>query len=129
VRDQLKVPGCEILARVDYASYRPDGTVESSDSRLFITSIDPDTVTPAGLLQTIRDHWQVENCLHWQKDRYWEEDKHYLKWSGKIYTGLTNLALSLLQLMKGDGASIRETAEDVHYEPARVLEKLGFLKE
>jgi len=27
-------------------------------------SRDPGTITPAQLLQTIRDHWQVENCLH-----------------------------------------------------------------
>ena len=53
-----------------YPSYRPDGSVESSDSRLFMSSIDPVRITPAELLQTIRDHWQVENCLHWQKDRY-----------------------------------------------------------
>jgi len=111
---------------VDYASYRPDGSVESSDSRLFMSSIDPDTITPAQLLQTIRDHWQVENCLHWQKDRYWEEDKHYLKWSGKIYIGLTNLAVSLLQLMRCAGESIRATAENVHYNPKNTLRKLGW---
>jgi len=123
------VPGCEILARVDYASYRPDGSVESSDSRLFMSSIDPVRITPAELLHTIRDHWQVENCLHWQEDRYWEEDKHYLKWAGKIYTGLTNWALSLLQLMRCPDETIRATAENVHYDPKNTLRKLGFQTE
>jgi len=114
---------------VDYASYRPDGSEESSETRFFISSLDPGKITPAELLQTIRDHWQVENCLHWQKDRYWEEDKHYLKWSGKLFTGLTNLAVSLLQLMRGSGKSIKATAEDVHFAPQEVLQRLGFLKE
>ena len=126
VRERLNVSGCEILARVDYTSCRPDGSEESSETRFFITSINPDTITPAKLLQTIREHWQVENCLHWQKDRYWEEDKHYLKWCGKIFTGLTSFALSLLQLLRREDESIRAAAENVHFEPRKTLQKLGW---
>jgi len=104
------VPGCEILACVDYASYRPDGPLVSSETRFFMSSIDPGTVTPMQLLKKIRDHWQVENCLHWMKERWWDEDKHYLKWSGDVFIALTNGALSQLKLIampkrddQGDG--------------------------
>jgi len=126
VRERLNVSGCEILLRVDYASCRPDKSVEASETRFFMTSLNPDKITPAELLQTIRDHWQVENCLHWRKDRYWDEDKHYLKWCGKIYTGLTNLAVSLLQMMRRKEDSLKATAEDVHYSPRRALRLFGF---
>jgi hypothetical protein len=123
------VPGCEILARVDYESLRPDGSLESSESRLYMTSLDPGKVTPAELLQTIRNHWQVENCLHWTKDRWWDEDKHYLKRSGNVFITLTNWALSVLKLMQCPGDNIRATAGDVHFAPEETLRMLGFQTE
>lgn len=126
VRERLNVPGCEILARVDYASFRPDGSLESSETRLFMTSLDPDKVTPAELLQTIRNHWQVENCLHWTKDRWWDEDKHYLKHSGSVFVTLTNWALSVLKLMQSPDEPIRATAGEVHYDPLETLQRLGW---
>jgi len=60
------------------------------------------------------------------KDRYWDEDRHYLKWSGKIFIGLTNLALSLLNVLRSENDSIKATAEDVRYEPESVLHSLGW---
>ncbi|MDR0521942.1 MAG: transposase, partial [Planctomycetaceae bacterium] len=55
----------------------------------------------------IRGHWQVENSLHWLKDRYWREDKHKLRKPGlgMIYASLTNLAVSVLQLLPGKASS------------------------
>jgi hypothetical protein len=91
-----------------------------------MTSIDPSQITPAELLQKIRDHWQVENCLHWTKDRWWDEDKHYLKWSGNVFVTLTNWALSILKVMQTPGESIRATADDVRYEPKGTLRRLGW---
>ena len=64
-----------------------------------------------------------------QKDRYWEEDKHYLKWSGKVFISLTSWAVSLLHVMRRRGESIKATAEEVHYAPEKTLQLLGFKKE
>jgi len=38
-----------------------DGTVRSSDTRYFLTSLDPDRVTARELLAAVRAHWQIEN--------------------------------------------------------------------
>jgi hypothetical protein len=63
------------------------------------------------------------------KDRYWEEDKHYIKWSGKVFITLTNMAVSLLYLMRSSDDSIRATAEDMQFDPQQTLQRLGFQKE
>jgi hypothetical protein len=117
-----------MIACVVRELFRPDGSLESHETRFFITSLSSERASPAQLLQTIRNHWQVENNLHWMKDRYWDEDRHYLKWSGKVFIGLTNLALSLLNVMRSAEDSIKSTAEDVRYEPERVLQTLGWQK-
>jgi hypothetical protein len=118
-----------MMACVTREIFNPDGSVESRDTRYFITSLSSEQVSPGQLLQTIRNHWQVENNLHWMKDRYGDEDRHYLKWSGKVFIGLTNLALSVLNLMRGENDSIKETAEDGRYEPEKGLRMLGFQTE
>jgi predicted transposase YbfD/YdcC len=128
VRERLKVPGCRFLVRVDRIVTRPDKTVESHDTRYFITSLDPKRTNPSDLQRLVRDHWQVENCLHWMKDRYWDEDKHYLKNAGHIFVELTNAALSLLQRIKKSDESTKAVAEDFHYAPRKLLHLLGFNK-
>jgi len=109
--------------------FNPDGSLASHESRYFITSLQLDDVPPDKLLQKTRDHWQVENNLHWMKDRFWEEDKHYVKWSGKVFITLTNMAVSLLNLMPCVDDSIRVTAEEVQFAPRQTLQMLGFQTE
>ena len=58
-----------MIACVTREIVKPDGTLESSDTRYFITSLSSERIAPGQLLQTIRNHWQVENNLHWMKDR------------------------------------------------------------
>jgi len=78
------------------------------------------------ILRWIRDHWQVENCLHWVKDRYLEEDRHYLKRGRQVFAKLSNMALSLAKLMQQSGEALVEVAENAHYAPKKVLQKMGF---
>jgi hypothetical protein len=48
---------------------------------------------------------------------------------GLLFIGLTNLELSVLNLMRDKNDSIKETAEDVRYEPEKGLRLLGFQTE
>jgi predicted transposase YbfD/YdcC len=120
------VSGCQIIARVDREVFDPETQKTTKDSRYFISSLDPDKVTPLEVLQYIRDHWQVENCLHWMKDRYWDEDKHYLKKPGTMFAKLTSAALSLLNLMKEPDERVVIRSENVHFAPKETIECLGF---
>ena len=103
---------------------------ESHDVRYFLSSLDPGTVTPGDLQKLVRDHWQVDNCLHFVKDRWWEEDRHYLKHPSVShpFIELTNAALSLLRLLQSPGEMLREIAEDFHHLPRKALQILGFNK-
>jgi hypothetical protein len=73
----LKFPGCEIVLRVDRDLTDPDGNVVLSDTRLFLTSQNPDVVRSDQLLSQVRAHWQIENCIFHIKDRCWHEDQHW----------------------------------------------------
>jgi predicted transposase YbfD/YdcC len=125
-RQPIKVPGCRFLVRVDRIVTRPDKSVESHDTRYFISSLEPARTKPRDLQKLIRGHWQVENCLHRMKDRYWEEDKHYLKHTGNLFVEMTSAALTQLQRFKQGKESIKAIAEDFHYAPEKLLHLLGF---
>lgn len=106
-----------------------DGTLLLHDSRYFLTSVDPDAVTPADLHVDVRGHWQVENCLHFVKDRWWDEDRHYTKRPGlaECFASLTNAALSVLRLIHPPDTALRATAEAIQWRPFSFLQQLGFV--
>jgi hypothetical protein len=100
----------------------------SRESRYFVSSLDPDSVTPCELQAYVRGHWQVENCLHFVKDRWWDEDRHYTKRPGlaEVFASLTNAALSVLRLIHIAGQPLRATAETNQWRPGPLLHRLGF---
>jgi predicted transposase YbfD/YdcC len=105
-----------------------EGTLLSRESRYFVSSLDPDSVTAAELQGYIRGHWQVENCLHFVKDRWWDEDRHYTRRPGlaEAFASLTNAALSVLRLIHPSNEPLRATAERIQWRPRTVLARLGF---
>lgn len=106
-----------------------DGVLLLHESRYFVTGLDPGTVTAAELHAAIRGHWQVENCLHFVKDRWWDEDRHYTKRPGlaESFASLTNAALSVLRLIHPLDRPLRATAELVQWRPLPALHRLGFI--
>jgi hypothetical protein len=128
VRERLNVANCQILARVDHEVLAADDAVVLQESRYFVGSTDPGTVTARDLQQYIRHHWQVENCLHFVKDRWWDEDRHYTKRPGlaESFAALTNAALSVLRLLCPLGLPLRAAAEEIQWHPLPNLDRLGF---
>jgi hypothetical protein len=116
--------------RVDREVRSREGAILSCDSRYFTTSLDPGSVTASGLQSYVRDHWQVENCLHFVKDRWWDEDRHYTKRPGlaDCFAALTNAALSILRLIHSPGQPLRATAESIQWSPCSILYRLGFAR-
>ena len=128
VREQLGIPGCRVLLRLD-KEIRRKGKAPSLETRYFVSSLDPDMVPASEFQDLIRRHWEVENCLHWQKDRYFEEDKHVLEPDiGKIWTVLTNIAVSLAQLLRQGERTLREVHEKCSADPRPVAKRLGLKK-
>ena len=119
LRERLNVPDCQIAIRVDREVRSAEGALLSRESRYFVTSLDPGSVTAAELHAYIRGHWQVENCLHFVKDRWWDEDRHYTKRPGlaEAFASLTNAALSVLRLIHPPDRPLRATAESIQWRP------------
>jgi predicted transposase YbfD/YdcC len=70
-------------------------------------------VTAEELLGLVRGHWSVENSLHFIKDRWWDEDRHYLSRPGlaERFALLTNAALAVLRVTKEEGQPMRARAD------------------
>ena len=71
-------------------------------TRYFATSLDLSRVSASELLRLIRGHWCVENNLHYEKDRWWDEDRHVCRRGGLAtrFTTLLSAAVSVLQVLK-----------------------------
>ena len=67
-REAVSFPGLRLLARVDVET-KPRAGEPTTETRYFAASLDPGRVPPARLLGLVRGHWQVENGLHYEKDR------------------------------------------------------------
>lgn len=124
----MNFSGCQIAIRADREMRAADGTLLLYDSRYFVASISPEAVTASALHRAVRGHWQIENSLHFVKDRWWDEDRHYTKRPGlaEVFAALTNAALSILRLIHPLAKPLRATAELVQWRPWTILDQLGF---
>ena len=77
------MPGCRSVLRLDKPLFlkrvAKEGKLPSFETRSFVSNLDSDVVPASAFQELIRRRWEVENCLHWQKDRYFEEDKHVFR--------------------------------------------------
>jgi predicted transposase YbfD/YdcC len=129
IREQLGIPGCRSVIRLDKETRHPTkGT--SLETRYYISSLDPDKVSASEFQNFILRHWEVENCLHLQKDRYYDEDKHVIvrEWAA-TWTVLTNMALSLGQVLWAGERTLKEVREQCYINPLPNAKKLGWTQE
>lgn len=105
-REALSFPGLRLLARVD-SEVRPREGPPTTEVRYFACSLDPTRVTPARLLGLVRGHWEVENSLHFEKDRWWDEDRHVCRRPG-LAAGFTTLLSAALTALRATGCDAAE---------------------
>jgi predicted transposase YbfD/YdcC len=113
--------------RVDREVRTPDGEVLSHDVRYFVSSLDPDSVTAADLLRYVRDHWRLENGLHFLKDRWWDEDRHHTRRPGlsACLAAINNAALSIHRLRSDPKLPVRAAADYIAWNPDLGLQLLN----
>ena len=123
----MKFPGLRTVVRVDRHTRSSDATV-TSQTRYFATSLDPSAVSAAGLLRLIRGHWCVENNLHYEKDRWWDEDRHTCRRAGlaERFTTLLSAAVSVLQVLKPGGPDepLKARADALNWDIQRAINLL-----
>ena len=118
-----------MLLRVDRETKDRKGNT-TRETRYFVTSLDPATTTAKQLLKYVRSHWQVENSLHYVKDRWWDEDRHWNRRPGlaERLACLVNVALTLLRLTPGTANQpLRAQADELCWNPLRALKIIGAL--
>lgn len=91
-----------------------------------VTSLSPAQASPARVLALNRNHWCIENGLHYVRDVTFDEDHCRIrKHAGaRVMASLRNLAISLLRLAGETNIAqgLRACARD----PQRSLRLLGF---
>lgn len=99
-----------------------DGT-RTCETRYFATSLDPAAVSAADLLRFVRGHWSVENSLHFEKDRWWDEDRHVCRRTGlaERFTTLLSAAVSVLRALNpgGHGEPLKAQADALNWDIQR----------
>jgi len=113
--------------RVDRHTRGSDGTA-SVETRYFATSLDPAAVSAAQLLRLVRGHWAVENSLHFEKDRWWDEDRHVCRRPGlaERFTTLLTAAVSVLRALNpgAPGEPLRAQADALNWDIERAVNLL-----
>jgi len=120
IRETLDLPDCQIALRVDRELRDSDGEIVLHDTRYYVSSLNPDQVTAADLLQHVRQHWRIENGLHFLKDRWWDEDRHHTRRPGlsACMAAINNAALSIHRLRSDLNVPLRAAADYIAWSPA-----------
>lgn len=96
-----------------------NGEIVLHDTRYFVSSLDPEQVTAADLLRHVRQHWRIENGLHFLKDRWWDEDRHPTRRPGlsACLAAINNAALSIHRLKSNPDIPVRAAADYIAWNP------------
>lgn len=123
----MNFPGLRVVLRVDRRTREADGTT-TGETRYFATSLDPGVVSAAELLRLVRGHWGIENSLHFEKDRWWDEDRHVCRRPGlaERFTTLLSAAVSVLRVLHpGEpGEPLKAQADALNWDIDRAINLL-----
>lgn len=73
--------------------------VQRSDVVYGVTSLRPEQAGPKRLLSLVRQHWQLENKVHWVRDVTFDEDRSQVRGGSlpQVMAAFRNTALSLIR--------------------------------
>lgn len=90
-----------------------------------ITSLSEEEATASDLLNYLRDHWKIENQLHYVRDMTLAEDACRVR-SGSAPQVLAALRNAVVHLLSGTGAaSHREAIENLQVHPEKAHKLIG----
>ena len=97
----LTLPGMRqaIAMRKKFTPIDPAAAQRKDEWHYYGTSAPPHRAGPAKLAGIIREHWQIENVLHYSKDYTQGEDRHVLR-KGSAPCILSHLRSMVLGLLK-----------------------------
>jgi predicted transposase YbfD/YdcC len=101
-------------------------TGETHTERAYaITSLTPTAITPAQLLAVWREHWHIENKLHWIRDVTFDEDRSTVR-AGTIPQVMAALRSTAISVARLHGATnIAAACRRYAAQPALALAAIG----
>jgi predicted transposase YbfD/YdcC len=97
----------------------------TNETTYAITSLSPQRATPAQLLTEWREHWHIENKLHWVRDVTFDEDRSTVRHGSipQVMAALRTTAIGLFRVL-----GVTNIAKACRYyaaHPQLVLDALG----
>lgn len=92
-------PGLAQVFQIERHVTMKASRVQRSDVVYGVTSLRPEQAGPERLLGLVRQHWQIENQLHWVRDVTFDEDRSQVR-SGslpQVMAAFRNTALGLVR--------------------------------
>ena len=122
----LQWPGAAQVCRIERT--RQVAGKSSHEIAYAITSLARERAGPEDLLALVRQHWSIENRLHYRRDVALREDHSRIRTGNapQVIAALRNTVLCLVQAMTGPLTAIRETFAQNRLD-AIALAKQGFL--
>jgi predicted transposase YbfD/YdcC len=98
--NSLDFPYVAQVARIERGRVRLKDDREQRETVFCITSLTPEKADATRLLKLNRDHWSIENRLHYVRDRTFDEDRSQVRKRATphMMASLRNLAIGLLRL-------------------------------
>ena len=104
----LDWPGAARVCRIERTRER-SGTI-SHEVAYAITSLSPEQADPDALLALWRDHWLIENRLHWRRDVILREDHSTIR-SGTSPRAVAALRNTMLAIVHDSAEPLTEIRE------------------
>lgn len=99
LNDYLDFPHVKQVAHLNRQVTNLDGSKARSEDVYLITSLSTKKASPQRLLELNRNHWHIENKLHWVRDVTFDEDRSRIRkgHGAHMMASLKNLAISILR--------------------------------
>ena len=112
----LAWPGAAQVARIERT--REIGGKASTETAYIVTSLTAAEASPERLLQLARDHWAIENRLHYVRDVTFNEDRCRVRSGARALAVIRNL---VLHLIRSRGIAVPEARENFREDRAQVI--------
>jgi predicted transposase YbfD/YdcC len=100
VDDYLDFPHAKQAFRIKRTVTDLDGKHERTEVVYGVTSLDARTANRSRVLQLVREHWTIENRIHYVRDVTFDEDRSQVRKgaAAQAMATLRNLAISILRI-------------------------------
>jgi predicted transposase YbfD/YdcC len=112
----LAWPGAAQVARIERT--REISGKTGIETAYIVTSLTDAEASPERLLELTRDHWAIENRLHYVRDVSFNEDRCRVRSGARALAAIRNL---VLYLIRSQGMSVPEARENYREDRAQVI--------